>query len=112
VEDRQKRQLARNEDLFRTINERIEVAAQRHGADSHRYEFLCECSDLGCTEKVIVTLAEYAHARADPTRFIVVKGHVTREIEHVVEAARDHVVIEKHGEAGVVAIKLDDVAET
>ena len=112
MDDRQKSQLARNEDLFRTINERIEDAAQRHGTDSHKYEFLCECSDLDCAEKVVLTLAEYAHAREDPTRFIVVKEHVIHEIEHVVEAARDHVVIEKHGEAGVVAITLDEASET
>jgi len=109
MDDRQKEQLARNEDLFRSVNDRIEAAAESHGADSHEYEFFCECSDRACTEKVILTLAQYAHARADSKRFVVEKGHVVREIEHVVEAAEDHVLIEKDGHAGVVAIQLDEV---
>lgn len=108
MDDATKARLARNEDVFRRANDDIEAAAEKHGSDSHAYEFFCECSDEACTERVRVTLAEYQHARADPTRFIVVKGHVLREIEHVVETVRDHVVIEKDGHAGVVAILLDD----
>lgn len=108
MDDATKERLARNEDFFRQINEDIETVAAQQGSDDHRYEFFCECSDQGCIERVSVTLAEYHHARADPKRFIVVKGHVIREIEHVVEAVRDHVVIEKDGHAGVVAIKLDN----
>jgi hypothetical protein len=112
MDDATKERLARNEDLFRQVNEEIEALAARHGDDAHRYDFLCECSDRNCTEKVSVTLAEYQHARAEPTRFIVVKDHVVAEIEHVVEEVRDHVVIEKHGHAGVVAILLDEADET
>jgi hypothetical protein len=111
VDDRTKERLAGNEDLFRRINDEIEIAAERHGTDAHRYEFLCECSDVNCMAKVHATLAEYARAREDPTRFLVVKGHVIAEIEHVVEAAHDHVVIEKDGHAGTVAIELDEQAD-
>ncbi|MDX6512388.1 MAG: hypothetical protein QOE36_1892 [Gaiellaceae bacterium] len=106
-----KERLALNEDTFRRINDEIQKIADRHGSDGHRYEFFCECSDTECTERVQVTLAEYAHARDDPTRFLVVKGHVVREIEHVVESVRDHVIIEKHGEAGIVAIELDEQSD-
>jgi hypothetical protein len=107
VDDRQKERLAKNEDLFRTVNERIQELAESQGADSHTYEFLCECSDVECTDRVHLTLIEYEHARAESTRFIVAKGHVIHEIEHIVETAEDHVLIEKHGHAGVVAIELD-----
>ncbi|MGZ8702407.1 MAG: hypothetical protein ACXWZY_08975 [Gaiellaceae bacterium] len=107
MNDGQKERLARNEDLFRSVNEEIERAAESQGIDSHEFEFFCECSDRACTEKVVVTLAEYSRARANSKRFIVVKGHVIQEIEHVVDAAEDHVLIEKHGHAGVVAIELD-----
>jgi hypothetical protein len=65
-------------------------------------------SDASCTERVRVTLAEYRQVRKDSARFIVAKGHVVKEIERVVKAANDHVVIEKHGHAGRVAIELDD----
>jgi hypothetical protein len=106
IDDRQQEQLAANEDRFRQINEKVEDMAAAHGSDSH--EFLCECSDPDCSERVRLTLAEYRRVREDGARFIVVKGHVVNEIERVVEAAEDHAVIEKHGEAGRVAIELDN----
>ena len=108
MDDRQQGQLARNEDLFRRLNENIEDVATKHGRDSHKYEFLCECSDASCSERVHVTLAEYRQVRRDSARFIVAKGHVVKEIERVVKSANDHVVIEKQGHAGSVAIELDD----
>jgi hypothetical protein len=107
MDDLQKGRLARNEDFFREVNEKIKDAAETHGSDSHRYEFFCECSDPTCTERVLLDLAEYEHIRAEPTRFVVKKNHVIGEIEHVVETVPDHVVIEKHGEAGRVAVELE-----
>ena len=59
-----------------------------------------------------LTLSEYEYIRAEPTRFVVKKNHVVREIEHVVETVPDHVVVEKHGEAGNVAIKLQAETES
>ena len=45
-------------DVFREVNKRIrELAGRRGGADS--WEFICECSDLQCTELVVMTLVEY-----------------------------------------------------
>ena len=108
MDDRQQQHLAANEDLFRQINESIEDVAAAHGSDEHHYEFLCECSDAACSERVSATLQEYRRVREDSRRFIVAKGHVVKEIERVVEAANDHVVIEKEGEAGRVAIELDN----
>ena len=106
MDDVKKGRLAQNEDFFRQVNERINDSAESHGDSAHEYEFFCECSDIGCLERVVLTLAEYEHIRADPARFVVKKNHVIPEIEHVVEAVQDHMVIEKHGEAGDVAIEL------
>lgn len=107
MDDLQKARLAQNEDFFREVNNRIKETADDHGADAHRYEFFCECSDASCMERVLMTLSEYEHVRAEPTRFVVKKNHVIREIEHVVETVPDHMVIEKHGEAGRVAVELE-----
>lgn len=106
MDDLQKARLAQNEDFFRTVNERINDAAESHGTSPHSYEFFCECSDTGCIERVVLTLSEYEHIRAEPTRFVVKKNHVIQEIEHVVETVPDHMVIEKHGEAGKIAVEL------
>ena len=73
------------------------------------YDFLCECSDPMCAERVVMTSAEYEYVRPDPTRFVVAKGHVLPEVESVVDRAKDHVVVEKEGEAADIAIRLGSV---
>lgn len=107
MDDLQKRRLAQNEDLFREVNERMNEKAESHGLDSHRYEFFCECSDTTCLERIALTLPEYEDIRAEPTRFVVRRNHVIEEIEHVVSEVDDYMVIEKHGEAGRVAVELE-----
>ena len=54
-----------------------------------------------------LTLEEYERVRAAGNRFVVAPGHIAPEIEHVVTARADHVLIEKTGEAGRVAAELD-----
>ena len=107
MDDFQKGRLAKNEDFFREVNDRVNESAESHGDSAHGYEFFCECSDTACMERVTLTLDEYEHVRAEPTRFVVKKNHVIQEIEHVVETVPDHMIIEKHGEAGRVAIELE-----
>jgi hypothetical protein len=107
MDDRQKQRHAQNEDFFREVNERIHEKAESHGLDAHRYAFFCECSDTSCTERVQLTLPEYEYIRAEPTRFVVKNDHVVSEIEHVVDAVQDHMIIEKHGEAGRIAVELE-----
>src|ERR687887_187477 len=81
---------ARNESLFREVNDRIEelsenVEAQGIAPEGGLVEFHCECGRDGCTERVRMTVAEYEHVRADNDRFAVVPGHETPEMEAVVE---------------------------
>jgi hypothetical protein len=104
-------QLAQNEEVFRRINEKVDVVALSHGRDHHRYEFFCECSDLASIERLSWTLEEYSFARADPKRFVVLKGHdLGGELDHMVAEDRDHVFVEKDGAAGRVAVELDERA--
>ncbi|HEX4677608.1 MAG TPA: hypothetical protein VH210_00175 [Gaiellaceae bacterium] len=107
MDDLQKGRLAQNEDFFRSVNERVNEKAESHGLDSHRYEFFCECSDTACMERILLTLPEYEYIRAAPARFVVKKNHVIQEIEGVIETVSEHVVIEKHGEAGKIAVELE-----
>ena len=55
--DAQEERIARNEALFREVNERIAESAQRF--ESQGAEFVCECADQDCTERVEATLDEY-----------------------------------------------------
>ena len=96
-----------NEALFRDVNERIREISDTFGTQAATYDFLCECSDPSCSERVVLTRAEYENVRSDSTRFVVAKGHALPEIESVVERAKDHVVVEKEGAAADVAVHLD-----
>jgi hypothetical protein len=107
MEKKQEQRLALNEALFRDVNERIREISDTFGQKDSSYDFLCECSDPECAERVVLTSAEYEFIRADSTRFVVAKGHAMPEIESVVDQAKDHVVVEKEGAAADVAIHLD-----
>src|SRR5438270_5793534 len=98
--------LAKNESFFRQVNERIkDVADAFEGAQN--YEFLCECSDPACTERIELSREQYEWVRANPARFALARGHSAPEVEQVVEREGEHVVVEKRGIAGRIAAKLD-----
>ena len=90
----------RNEALFRQVNERIEDVGTALTPDGVPMEFLCECDDPDCVEKVSATRAEYEAIRAVATHFVVLPGHEDPGVEHVVQATERFMVVEKEGEAG------------
>jgi hypothetical protein len=86
--------IARTESLFRNVNERIAESASRF--DAGDAEFVCECSDQACTERVEATLDEYEHVREESTRFLLRPGHEDTRVERVVERRGNrHTVVEK-----------------
>jgi hypothetical protein len=101
LEERFVRQ-ARNESLFREVNERIAQLGERAQAWSPdgTFEFLCECGEEnGCGQRVRVPLVAYERVRAQDDRFVVRPGHETPEIERAVEWTEDYVVVDKIPEA-------------
>lgn len=98
--------LAKNESFFRQVNEKIREVAERLQGEQ-QYEFLCECADPSCTERIELTRDEYETVREKPTRFVLARGHTSPAVEHVVEHEAAHVVIEKVGVAGAIAAKLN-----
>ena len=105
--DARETRLAKNEMLFREINEQIKQSADRHGIDAHMYEFLCECSNIDCTLRLHMTVTAYERLRADPTQFAVAPGHELPEIERVVEDCDGYSIVQKHGEAAELGRKED-----
>jgi hypothetical protein len=105
--DAREERLARNEVLFRDVNERIEQVAARQGSDPHVFEFLCECSNLDCSLRLPLTLAEYEIVRADPASFVVALGHELPEIEDVVRETDRFQIVRKHNEAARLAAARD-----
>jgi hypothetical protein len=98
---------AENESLFRDVNERLEDTALRWGSAEHKIAFLCECADLECIDRVELTVAQYEHVRASPTRFAIVPGHADPALEDVTERYPDVEVVTKRGEAATRA-EVDD----
>ena len=97
---------ARTQSLFREVNERV-VEMSGPEASSAGMRLLCECADENCVEPIGVAAEEYESVRGDGNRFFVIRGHVYPEIERVVADVEGYQVVEKFGEAGRTAEKLD-----
>jgi hypothetical protein len=103
--------VAANQSRFRRSNERLERAAVSYRFEAeHKVPFLCECADPGCFEAVMLSIPQYEKVRAHPSRFLLVAGHEEPEAEHerIVEAERGYAIVEKVGEAGLEAARLDE----
>ena len=101
---------ARNEALFREVNERIEELSPDSADESEQessIEFVCECSRADCTELIEMTLRQYESVRSDPRRFLVVPGHEHTDTARVLERDSGFSVIEKLGAAGEIAVERD-----
>ena len=98
VEERFERQ-ARNEDLMRTVNEKIAAAGERAtgwASPEEQFAFQCECGAAGgCEGRLLMTLAEYERVRSQRDRFAVMPGHETPAIEHVVERDERFLIVDK-----------------
>jgi hypothetical protein len=100
-EDRQER-LAKNESLFRALNENINDLASGLGG-REPFEFVCECSTSGCFERLWLTVEEYERVRREATHFLLADGHEDIEIEQVIGHRNGYVIVEKDGVAALVA---------
>ena len=102
-------QIGRNDAIFRAANERIDrlAEAQQFGGVT---PFICECADMGCTDIIFLTLAEYDDIRRDARMFLNVPGHQAsaQGWAQVIETHNSYVVVEKIGPAGDVAEQLED----
>jgi hypothetical protein len=98
---------ARNEALFRRVNERVEEVNKAFDAILEEADFFCECADINCMEKIGMTRREYEELREFSTHFAVKPGHILPEEERVVEERAGYAVVEKIGRAGERAAELD-----
>lgn len=101
-----KRKKAKNQALFREVNERIEDVATEFAVPDEA-AFVCECGDARCTEMVALTLSEYVSVRSHGRRFAILPGHEDPTIESLVARYDRYAIVEKTGEAGRIADSLD-----
>jgi hypothetical protein len=101
--DVQRQRAAKNQSLFREVNERIEDIS----ANASFTTFICECMDETCDQSISLTIEEYEHIRADSNTFFVVPGHEVNEVESVFETSDRFFVVSKLGAGRSVAEDLD-----
>jgi hypothetical protein len=89
---------ARNEEVFREINERIEEGAEQHRI-AGTLPFHCECGRMSCIEAIELPPDRYEEIMRERYRFVVLPGHEEPAIERIVEARSEYLVVEKIGEA-------------
>jgi hypothetical protein len=98
---------ARNESLFRELNDQLDAATD--GSSSDVRGFVCECANIACTAVLAVPLGEYEEIRRHAARFIVAPddSHVDPAVEEVVIRGPGYWVVEKHEPAADIAAALD-----
>jgi hypothetical protein len=103
--ERREDRLARNETLFREVNERVEEVSEGVGNDF--IDFVCECGHEDCIAMISLTRSEYEQIRADPVLFGIVPGHEIPEIEEIVSEHDRFDVVRKHDGEQAIARATD-----
>jgi hypothetical protein len=103
--DEQDRKRALNEIAFRELNEEVHQSnGENNGSE---FTVVCECGSADCVRVVRMTRDEYEAVRAVPTWFIVASGHRQTNLERVAKRTELYTVVEKCGEAAVLAEQTD-----
>jgi len=93
--DRQQR-IEENEKLFREVNERVAQMHAGYQSDPDP-EWVCECGDETCFERIAVPVGEYREIRSHKDWFVIKPGHEKPEVERVVREHDGYRVVEKYG---------------
>lgn len=99
---------ARNEALFREVNENIARLEERYGQAHTEPVYICECANAECTDQLAIDPETYERIRQQARLFFVRPGHEDPQLERVVERHDDYLVVEKTGAAGEVAEQMQD----
>ena len=108
VAHRQER-AAKNQSLFREVNERVEDLNKRFHAFTVLSDWVCECANDECGVRIEMTVQEYEHVRSAGQRFLVASSdeHVWPDVERVVERRPNYWIVEKIEHSGAVAREID-----
>jgi hypothetical protein len=107
-EEARRTRIAKNEGIFRSVNENIEDINRGFSLATQNMTAVCECGDLNCAEQLQIDLATYEQVRSDPTWFVVVPGHEVADVEDIVAHHEGFDIVSKHKGAGeAVAIVTD-----
>ena len=86
--------VAKNEALFRAVNDRIRELGEK-ARPLDEVDFLCECGNGDCLQAISIRPDQYELVRSKPVQFIVARGHEKPEVERVIAEEDGFLVIEK-----------------
>lgn len=101
--DTRRERAARNQSLFREVDERIAALSRRFAAELQPSSYICECLDTTCTATLELSFGEYERLRQQGRRFFLLPGHEDPAVEDVVEATESYLVVEKLGVGAEIA---------
>ena len=76
---------ARNEEIFRDVNKRIEEGAEQHSV-SGSLPFHCECGGASCVETIEIPFDHYEAIVRERYHFVLIPGHEEPSIERILES--------------------------
>jgi len=106
--DVQRERAARNQALFREVNDRIDELNEKVPVLGSTPGYICECLDTACTEIIPMPHDEYARIRRNPNEFLVLPGHEEPLVEEVVDKTHRWLVVRKLGVGGEIAEALHE----
>jgi len=98
-----------NQLLFREINERVKELNEGFSMVLPVGEWICECANDTCVERVEMSPQEYEAIRRDGARFFVAPSdeHIWADSQRITERHSRYWVVEKTGEPRGVAKRAD-----
>jgi hypothetical protein len=102
---------AKNQALFRGANDRVKELNQAFNLVAPLGEWICECANVGCIERIEMSIGAYEEVRLHEVRFVVAPSdeHFWPDVERVIEHTDGYWVIELIAQASDV--ERDDAAE-
>jgi 5-bromo-4-chloroindolyl phosphate hydrolysis protein len=98
---------ARNQSLFRAVNEKLRELNQAFVEVSETYAVACECADTTCVETLHIAMEQYVEVREHPSRFVVLKDHVFADVERIVAQNDGYAIVEKNASVRDISESTD-----
>ena len=100
---------ARNQTLFRVINERVSDLNQTFSAFTETSEWICESANHTCIQPIEMSAHEYEAVRKNAAHFFVAPSdeHVWPDVEDVIDRNSRYWIVAKFGRAGRLANEAD-----
>ena len=102
-QDQRELRAARNQAMFRAINEKLREVNAALASVSETFVIACECADVSCIQTISLSPDDYEHVRSHPNSFAVLPGHVYPDVEDVVSENGGYAIVRKHDTGATLA---------